>query len=335
MLEWGSHCVDLCQWAVGRRHGSGRIQPAERRPASVARYANGVELIFRETGWIPLGSCPVRFEGETGWVETGDSGKLVLSSPELLAGRTVAEIDGYPATFHVRDFLDCVKSRSLPKGNADAACYAHIACHAANIALYLGRQVKYDLKKNEFIGDEAGQPPAIRGAARTVEAVRHACERLADRLSARQFLARFDLFDPEFIRIETMHKTRSFRKFRCFPGGIDCAGRAGRSARRRPRHRPKRKGTDRRPALGCAEPKRPWPASSWPSMARAKRSANLAKLLDRRTAGLLGADRAGSDSRDRQPTKRCARRSIGFQGGCWSARSIRSASAATPTPSSP
>jgi hypothetical protein len=96
----------------------------------------------------------VRFEGETGWVEAGDSGKLVLSSPELLAGRTVTEIGGYPATFHVRDFLDCVKSRSLPKGNADAACYAHIACHAANIALYLNRKLKYDLKTNEFIGDE-------------------------------------------------------------------------------------------------------------------------------------------------------------------------------------
>ena len=54
----------------------------------------------------------------------------------------------------MRDFLDCVKSRGLPKGNADTACYAHIACHATNIALYLGRQVKYDLKKNEFINDD-------------------------------------------------------------------------------------------------------------------------------------------------------------------------------------
>ena len=113
-----------------------------------------MELIFREKDWIPLGSCPVRFEGETGWVEAGDSGKLVLSSPELLAGRTVAEIDGYPATFHVRDFLDCVKTRSQPKGNADAACYAHIACHAANIALSLDRKLTYDLKKHEFVGDE-------------------------------------------------------------------------------------------------------------------------------------------------------------------------------------
>lgn len=153
VLEWGSHCVDLCQWAVGDCPPPVEYDPPKDGQL-VARYQDGVELIFRETGWIPLGSCPVRFEGETGWVEAGDSGKLVLSSPELLAGRKVAEIDGYPATFHVRDFLDCVKTRSQPKGNADAARNAHIACHAANIALHLNRQVKYDLAKHEFIDDE-------------------------------------------------------------------------------------------------------------------------------------------------------------------------------------
>jgi hypothetical protein len=78
----------------------------------------------------------------------------VLSSPGLLAGRTVAEIGGYPATFHVREFLDCVKSRSKPKGNVDAACYAHIACHAANIAIFLDRKVNYDPSSHTFIGDE-------------------------------------------------------------------------------------------------------------------------------------------------------------------------------------
>ncbi len=153
VLEWGSHCVDLCQWAVGDCPPPIEYN-APKDGHLVAKYENGCELIFRETGWIPLGSCPVRFEGETGWVEAGDSGKLVLSSPALLAGRTVEEIGGYPATFHVRDFLDCVKSRGQPKGNAEAACNAHIACHAANIALHLGRQVKYDLDKREFINDE-------------------------------------------------------------------------------------------------------------------------------------------------------------------------------------
>ncbi len=154
VLEWGSHCVDLCQWAANADHTA----PIEYNPPKdgrvIARYASGVELVIRNDGWLPLGSCPVRFEGETGWVEAGDSGKLVLSSPELIAGREVAEIGGYPATFHVRDFLNCVKTRSQPLANAEAACYSHIACHAANIAIFLDRQVRYNPEKHEFIGDE-------------------------------------------------------------------------------------------------------------------------------------------------------------------------------------
>jgi hypothetical protein len=46
-----------------------------------------------------------------------------------------------------------VKTRSQPKGNAGAACYSHIACHAANIALALNRKLTYDIEKHEFIGD--------------------------------------------------------------------------------------------------------------------------------------------------------------------------------------
>ena len=71
-----SHCVDLCQWANDAdAHGAGRIL-TRRRPVH-ARYANGVKLVMRNDGWLPLGSCPVRFEGETGWVETGDDGELL------------------------------------------------------------------------------------------------------------------------------------------------------------------------------------------------------------------------------------------------------------------
>ena len=153
VLPWGSHTVDLCQWANNADHTA----PVEYEPGSgkaLARYANGVELVMRHDGWLPLGSCPVRFEGDRGWVEAGDSGKLALSAPELLAGRKVAEIGGYPATFHIREFLNCVKSRSTPRANADVACQAHIACHAANIALFLNRKLTYDPEKNEFVGDD-------------------------------------------------------------------------------------------------------------------------------------------------------------------------------------
>jgi hypothetical protein len=154
VLEWGSHCVDLCQWA----NNADGTAPVEYNPPEngqlAAHYANGVKLVLRNDGWLPLGSCPVRFEGDAGWVEAGDSGKLVLSSPALLAGRKVAEIGGYPATYHVRDFLDCVKSRGKPLCNADVACWSHITCHAANIAIFLGRKIQYDVAKHEFVGDE-------------------------------------------------------------------------------------------------------------------------------------------------------------------------------------
>ncbi len=150
-LEWGSHCVDLCQWA----NNADDTAPVEYEPKDGqlhARYGNGVRLVMRNDGWLPLGSCPVRFEGETGWVETGDNGDLVASDPKLLAGRG-AKVAGYPADFHVRNFLDCVRSRAQPRANADVACYAHIACHAANVALYLNRKVHYDPVNHEFIGD--------------------------------------------------------------------------------------------------------------------------------------------------------------------------------------
>jgi hypothetical protein len=151
-LEWGSHCVDLCQWA----NDSDDTAPIEYEPVGNqlhAVYPNGVKLIMRNDGWLPMGSCPVRFEGETGWVETGDDAEIAASSAALIAGRRT-KIPGYPANFHVRNFLDCVKTRSKPRADADAACYAHIACHAANVALYLKRKVKYDPKKNEFINDD-------------------------------------------------------------------------------------------------------------------------------------------------------------------------------------
>jgi predicted dehydrogenase len=153
-LEWGSHCVDQCQWA---NHADDTVPveyfPLESDRAS-ATYPNGVKLVLRNDGWLPLGSCPVRYEGSGGWVEVGDSGQFALSSPALLSGRKVEVVPNYPATPHIRNFLDCVKTRASTRANAQVACNTHIACHAVNIAIHLNRKLAYDPKKNEFIGDD-------------------------------------------------------------------------------------------------------------------------------------------------------------------------------------
>ena len=81
----------------------------------------------------------------------------------MLAGRKVAQIADYPATFHIRDFLDCVKLRGRPLCNAEVACHSHITCHAVNVALFLDRQLKFDPRHSRFIDDpEANR---LRGEA--------------------------------------------------------------------------------------------------------------------------------------------------------------------------
>ena len=153
ILEWGSHCVDQCQWA----NSADDTAPVEYHPLQddtiTAFYANQVKLVIREYGWNNLGTCPVRFQGEAGWVETGDSGNINASSSELLDGRG-RKNRGHAANNHVRDFFNCVKTRTLPKTNHFATCYSHIACSNINTALFLNRKLTFDPLKHEFINDD-------------------------------------------------------------------------------------------------------------------------------------------------------------------------------------
>ena len=153
ILEWGSHTVDLCQWA----NKADNTAPIEFEPQGNhvhAVYANGVKLIMRDTGWLGLGTCSVRFEGDEGWIETGDSGQVAVYPESLRAEMPVFTMAGTDPSTHIRDFLNCVKSRALPAANADVAAQSHIACHAAYIAWQLGRKLRFDPVKEEFIGDE-------------------------------------------------------------------------------------------------------------------------------------------------------------------------------------
>jgi predicted dehydrogenase len=153
ILEWGAHTVDLCQWA----NQADDTAPIEYEPHGDhvhALYANGVKLIMRDTGWMGLGTCSVRYEGDEGWVETGDSGRMDLGPGRLREFHRVFTEKGTTPTNHIRQFLDCVKSRALPSSNADVAARAHIASHAAYIAWQLGRKVTFDPDKEEFVGDE-------------------------------------------------------------------------------------------------------------------------------------------------------------------------------------
>jgi predicted dehydrogenase len=162
ILEWGSHTVDLCQWAA-QADGTAPVEHEPQAAGVEARYASGVKLVMREDGWLGLGTCSVRFEGDEGWVEAGDSGRIKLYPESLRAERSVVSEQGTSPARHVRDFLDCVKSRAEPRASARVAAQSHIACHAAYIAWQLGRKLAFDPASDAFVND--AEADRMRGRA--------------------------------------------------------------------------------------------------------------------------------------------------------------------------
>ena len=150
-LDWGAHTVDLCQWALNA-DGTTPVEFWAEGNKLFARYENGVKLVMRPDGWLGLGTCPVRFEGSNGWIETGDSGKTILSDDSLQS--VEPDIEGTNPRDHIRNFLDCVKTRRQPTCNADVIRSSHVACHASALSWYLNRTLKFDPQTETFINDD-------------------------------------------------------------------------------------------------------------------------------------------------------------------------------------
>lgn len=166
LLDWGAHTVDLCQWA----NQADDTMPIEYEPAEdkiVCRYANGVKLVIdflkepfgdRSPHYITrLGTCPVRFVGEEGWVETGDSGEIVVSSDALAKElpRASKRVRGLDVTAHSRNFLDCIRTRQPTAANPEVMRRSHIACHAAAIAWILKQKLTLDPDQEQFTNSDA------------------------------------------------------------------------------------------------------------------------------------------------------------------------------------
>jgi predicted dehydrogenase len=142
------------------------------------RLSNGVKLVlYRTTGsvWEPCnywhGACGERFDGPEGWTAAADgyTGPDV-SSPALLREYKNVLADYTARTQrplnHVRDFLDCIRSRRLTVANPDVMCRSMYICLAADICEQLKRSLKFDLRQAEFIGD----PEANRLRSRAMRA---------------------------------------------------------------------------------------------------------------------------------------------------------------------
>ena len=175
LLDWGAHTVDLCQWA-NRADDTGPVEFDLRGSAMHCTYANGVTLVIdflptpfgdRGPNWnTKLGTCPVKFVGDAGWVETGDAGGTDVSPGlEGEIGEATKKLTGLDAALHARDFFDCVKTRQAPVCNADVMRRSHAVAHAAANSWILGRTLGFDPASETFTS--GGKPDAEANGLRS------------------------------------------------------------------------------------------------------------------------------------------------------------------------
>jgi myo-inositol 2-dehydrogenase / D-chiro-inositol 1-dehydrogenase len=164
ICDWGAHLFDTAQWGNDTEHSGpvevegtgtfweGGLYNTVKDYNVTYRYANGVVMTCQP------GNPSIKFIGADGWVgNRGWRGALEASSPDILnsvIGPNEIHLYTNPEGEH-RDFLDCFKSRKDPYFPVEIGHRVASVCHLANIAIKLGRKLKWDPKNERFLGDDS------------------------------------------------------------------------------------------------------------------------------------------------------------------------------------
>jgi predicted dehydrogenase len=175
MTDWGAHHIDIAQWAIDSYPieitGTANY-PSVRDGFNVAAdyhvnylYQNGVELSVSDTG-------------RNGIMFTGDAGRIFVNRGTI-DGKAVEELTTNPlyrsdwkvyahdnlerrvrkgkldAIYnHMGNFFDCIEPRHLPVSDIESQHRSVSTCHLGNIAMRVGRTLKWDPKAESFPGDD-------------------------------------------------------------------------------------------------------------------------------------------------------------------------------------
>ena len=116
-----------------------------------ADYASGVKLIVSSTERMG-----VTFEGSDGWVFV-TRGAIEAKNSDLLYESAYGPnaVHLYRSDDHHRNFIDCVLSRRQPVAPVETAHRSISIAHLGNISLRLGRDLKWDPRREQVSDDAA------------------------------------------------------------------------------------------------------------------------------------------------------------------------------------
>lgn len=164
LMDWVGHHVDIAHWGMDTEYtGPYEIEGCGEYPATglwntatryrlTAKYRNDITMIIAGghndirsgTKWI----------GEEGWVWV-NRGDNIEASPKSLLREIFSpdEVHLYRSPGHWRNFLDCVKSRDATLAPCEVAHRSVTPGHLGQIAMLLGRKVRFDPDTERIIDD--------------------------------------------------------------------------------------------------------------------------------------------------------------------------------------
>jgi len=169
ICDWGAHLVDQAQWANETEYsgpveiqGAGKYLSEGLYDTAVKfnveyKYANGVTLVCSDK--YPWLGGSIRYEGCEGMIfarYSGYHGRDITAEPASILKSVIGvdEIHLYTCSGGPeRNFLDCVRTRKLCYYPAEIGHRSVTVCHLGNIAMLLGRKLRWDPDKERFDND--------------------------------------------------------------------------------------------------------------------------------------------------------------------------------------
>lgn len=169
MTDWGVHLIQVLLWAMGSEPPRAVLSSGGKHVLDDHSETPDTQITLFEfpaytLAWehrvgvgLGLYNRPwgMAFTGTEATLVINDAGWEIIREPSkdsILAAKHPGGPDPRPA--HVRNFLDCVKSRRQPVQSADTGHFVSTIAHLGNIALRVGRKIRWDHDNERIPGDE-------------------------------------------------------------------------------------------------------------------------------------------------------------------------------------
>jgi predicted dehydrogenase len=164
MTGFGTHAFDQIQWALNKDKElpveicTAETNNPKNRSPFYMKYADGTTIVMRgeAEGGPAFGGV---FHGSKGKAEINRN--QFRTNPPEIAAAMPKDLSQSEAG-HVKNWLECVRSRKDPIVTVEIAHHHTMLCHFGVIAREIKRKLKFDAAAEQFVGDEeANKHPSM------------------------------------------------------------------------------------------------------------------------------------------------------------------------------